>query len=102
MVTIFNKSNRPIGIGKQSVLPDREIKVKDKEVFCEVFDENGAPTGKKQILPGLKALEMIGFVTIKVDEEPKPEPKPEEEKKAEEPVAEEKPKAKKGRKPKEE
>ena len=101
MVTIFNKSNRPIGIGKQSVLPDKEIKVKDKEAFCEVFDENGAPTGKKQILPGLKALEMIGFVTITVEEEPSPEPK-KAEKKAEETSAEEKPKAKRGRKPKEE
>ena len=101
MVTIFNKSNRPIGIGKQSVLPDKEIKVKDKEAFCEVFDENGAPTGKKQILPGLKALEMIGFVTIKVEEEPSPEPK-KAEKNVEEPSVEEKPKAKRGRKPKEE
>lgn len=82
MVTIFNKSNRPIGIGKQSVLPDKEIKVKDKEAFCEIFDENGNPTGKKQILPGLKALEIIGFVTITVEEEPKNvEEKPAEEKK---------------------
>lgn len=101
MVTIFNKSNRPIGIGKQSILPDKEITVKDKEVFCEVFDENGNPTGKKQILPGLKALEIIGFVTIKINEEPKDEPKAE--KKADEaPAAEEKPKAKRGRKAKEE
>ena len=94
MVTIFNKSNRPIGIEKMSVLPDKELKIKDKLAYCEVFDENGNPTGKKQLLPGLVALKNIGFIDIK--EEPDEQPKVEEDK------AEEKPKAKRGRKPKEE
>ena len=98
MVTIFNKSNRPIGIEKMSVLPDKELKIKDKIAYCEVFDENGNPTGKKQLLPGLVALQNIGFITIKEE----PDDKPKEEKKVEENAETEKPKAKRGRKPKEE
>lgn len=72
MVTIYNKSNRPIGIAGQSVLPTKEIKVKDRDVYCAVFDENGVDTGKKEILPGLTAMEIAGFITIKPDVEAKP------------------------------
>lgn len=72
MVTIYNKSNRPIGIAGQSVLPTQEIKVKDKDVYCAVFDENGVDTGKKGFLPGLTAMQLAGFITIKVEEEAKP------------------------------
>ena len=72
MVIIFNKSNRPIGIAGQSVLPDQEIRVKDKDAYCAVFDEHGEDTGEKQLLPGLKALEGMKFVTIRVEEEAKP------------------------------
>lgn len=81
MIIVFNKSNRPIGIAGQSVLPDREIKVKDKDAYCAVFDENGHDTGKKALLPGLKALENRGFVSIRaIDEKPVEEPvKPQEE-----------------------
>ena len=89
MVIIFNKSNRPIGVAGQSVLPDKEIRVKDKDVFCEVFDEHGNPTGEKKLLPGLKAIEQIGFVTIRVEEEAKPK-KPAKVEKVEEAVGEEK------------
>jgi len=77
MIVVFNKSNRPIGIAGKSVLPDREINVQDKDAYCAVFDENGRDTGKKALLPGLKALENRGFVSIRVLEE----------KPAEEPVA---------------
>lgn len=97
MVTIINKSNRPIGVAGQSVLPDKEIQVKDKFVYCDIFDENGLATGEKQLLPGLVALKIAGHVEIR-EELPKVETKVEP--KAEE--VEEKPKAKKGRKPKEE
>lgn len=82
MVIIFNKSNRPIGIAGQSVLPDKEIRVKDKDVYCEVVDEEGNATGEKKLIPGLKALEIRGFVTIReVEEAKKEEPKEEEPKK---------------------
>lgn len=97
MVTIINKSNRPIGVAGQSVLPDKEIQVKDKFVYCDIFDENGLATGEKQLLPGLVALKIAGHVEIREElrkVETKVEPKAEE--------VEEKPKAKKGRKPKEE
>lgn len=91
MVTILNKSNRPIGVAGQSVLPDKEIKVQDKLVYCAVFDEDGNNTGKKQLLPGLIALKEGGFINILEEkEEPKVQVKEE--------VAEEKPKAKKARK----
>ena len=83
MVIVFNKSNRPIGIAGQSVLPDKEINVKDKDAYCAVFDENGKDTGKKMIIPGLKALEIRGFITIREIEE-KPVEKPVEEEKVEE------------------
>ena len=87
MVTVFNKSNRPIGIGGKSVLPDKEMIVQDKDAYCDVFDEHGNDTGKKMILPGLKALEIRGYITIREEkkEEPKVEPKEEP---AEEPVVE--------------
>lgn len=86
MVIIFNKSNRPIGIAGQSVLPDKEIRVKDKDAYCEVVDEEGNATGEKKLIPGLKALEIRGFVTIREveeakKEEPKEEPKEEAPKK---------------------
>ena len=74
MVVVINKSNRPIGIAGQSVLPDKEITIKDKDAYCAVFDEDGKDTGKKQIIPGLKALERRGHVVIReVDETPKAE-----------------------------
>lgn len=95
MVTIFNKSNRPIGVANQSVLPDKEIKVKDKFVYCEVFDENGAPTGEKMLLPGLVVLVNMGFVTVKEEKEEVAKP-------VEKEPVEEKPKTKKTRKAKEE
>ena len=79
MITIYNKSNRPIGIAGLSVLPSKEIKVKDRDAYCTVFDEYGKDTGKREILPGLKALEQVGFITIRVDAEA-------EQTKAEEPV----------------
>ena len=72
MIIVFNKANRPIGIAGQSVLPDKEIQVKDKDAYCAVFDENGEDTGEKVIIPGLKALEMRGFISIREVEEPKP------------------------------
>lgn len=72
MVTIFNKSNRPIGVAGQSVLPSKEIKIKDKDAYCSVFDENGKNTGNRELLPGLVALEQVGFITIKIEEEVKP------------------------------
>lgn len=65
MITIYNKSNKPIGIGKQFCLPGDEMQVQDRDAYCEIFDEYGKPTGKKQILPGLRAIEMQGFITIK-------------------------------------
>ena len=95
MVTIYNKSNRPVGIGKQFCLPDKEMQVQDKDAYCSVFDEDGNDTGKKVILPGLKAMEGFGLITIK--EEPKEPEKPSEpvkepvEEAAEEPVEEKKP-----------
>lgn len=78
MVIIFNKSNRPIGIAGQSVLPDKEIRVKDKDAYCDVYDEEGNKTSGKKLLPGLKILETKGFITIRVEEEKKVEPKVEE------------------------
>jgi len=83
MVIIFNKSNRPIGIAGQSVLPDREIRVKDKDAYCDMYDEEGKKVLGKKILPGLKILEMKGFITIRVEEEKKEEPVAAEEPKAE-------------------
>ena len=74
MVTILNKSNRPIGVAGQSVLPDKEIVVKDKLVYCDVCDENGVPTGEKQLLPGLRAL--VGMKFVEVREEPEQVKKP--------------------------
>lgn len=110
MVTIYNKSNRPIGIAGQSVLPTKEIRVKDRDVYCAVYDENGVDTGKKEILPGLTAMEIAGFITIKPDEEAKPvakveaavEKPAEVEKAVEVEAAEDKPKRKYGKKKTEE
>ena len=85
MVTITNKSNKPVGvIGGQFCLPDQKIVLKDKEALCDVYDEEGVATGEKQVLPGLKAMECRGYITIEVKEdEPKKAAKVE---KAEEPV----------------
>lgn len=86
MISVFNKSNRPIGIAGQSVLPDKEITVKDKDAYCAVFDEYGNDTGKKAIVPGLIALQTKGYVTIRVIDEA-PAEKSEEEKAAEKKAA---------------
>jgi len=86
MVIIFNKSNRPIGVAGQSVLPDREIRVKDKDAYCAVFDEDGNETGEKQIIPGLAILEQKNMVSIRFEEEKKATKKVE--KKEAEPEAE--------------
>ena len=96
MVIILNKSNRPIGIAGQSVLPDKEIKVQDKHAYCDVYDEDGVATGERQLLPGLVALQLRGHIVITEEKKEKPV-----EEKAEEP-AEDKPKTKKTRKSKEE
>ena len=69
MVVVFNKSNRPIGIAGQSVLPDKEIKVKDKDAYCLVYDEDGNATGERKIIPGLAILEQKGMVTLRFEEE---------------------------------
>jgi len=91
MVIIFNKANRPIGVAGQSVLPNREIRVKDRDAYCAVYDEHGNDTGKKKLLPGLKALETIGFVTIRVEEEAKPAQKEKPTVEEAKPVVEENP-----------
>ena len=80
MVTIINKSNKPVGvIGGLFCLPDQKLVLKDKDAYCAVFDEDGNDTGKKMILPGLKALEGRGYISIEVQEEkPKEEPTEEE------------------------
>ena len=98
MVTVFNKSNRPLGIAGVSILPDKEVKIKDKDAYCDVYDENGAPTGKRVLLPGLVALKNMNFVTIKEEsEEPvqKQEEAPVEEAPVEAAVEEKKTTAKK-------
>jgi len=87
MVTIINKSNRPIGvIGGQFCLPDQKITIKDKDAYCDVFDENDVRTGEKTLLPGLKALKGRGFIEIIEGSAEKPAPVVEE--KVEEPVEE--------------
>ena len=89
MVTIYNKSNKPIGVGKQFCLPLQEMQIQDRDAYCEVFDERGKPTGKKVILPGLRAIEMQGFITIKEQKEAKVEKAPAVEEVAETPAVEE-------------
>ena len=84
MVTIYNKSNRPVGVGKQFILPDQKMKIQDKDAYCSVFDEDGNDTGKKMILPGLKAME--GFGLINIEEEKAVEPVVESVKEAAEPA----------------
>lgn len=86
MVTIYNKSNRPIGVAGQSVLPDREIKIQDKFAYCDAYDEDGVATGERVLLPGLVALKNMKFVDIHEEkevaahkEEPKADPVPENE-----------------------
>jgi len=82
MVTITNKTNKPVGIiGGQYCLPDQKIVLKDKEVFCDVYDEDGNLTGEKMILPGLKAMEIRKYIEIEIKEDAP--------KKVEEPVVEE-------------
>ena len=85
MVTIYNKSNRPIGVAGQSVLPDREIKIQDKFAYCDTYDEDGFATGERALLPGLVALKNMKFVDIREEkevvahkEEPKADPIPED------------------------
>lgn len=73
MVTIYNKSKKPVGIGKQFCLPGDEMQVQDKDAYCAVFDEYGKDTGKKQFLPGLQAMERMGLITIKAEEAAKVE-----------------------------
>jgi len=86
MVTIINKSNKPVGvIGGLFCLPDQRLVLKDKDAYCAVFDEDGNDTGKKMLLPGLKAMEGRGYIEIQVEED---KPK----KVVEEAPAEEKPK----------
>lgn len=75
MVYVYNKSNRPIGVAGKAILPDKELALKDKEVYCDIYDEEGNPTGERQIIPGLKALEMNGVCNVKIEEEKKVEPK---------------------------
>lgn len=73
MVIIKNISNKPVGlIGGQVCLPNQSIEVKDKDVMCDVFDEDDRRTGEKQILPGLKTMERRGFITIEVKQEAAP------------------------------
>ena len=102
MVIIYNKANRPIGIANQSVLPLKEIKLQDKHAYCDVYDEDGNPTGERQLLPGLVALETMGFVTIKEEKQAAKKAEPTAEDKSAEDKAEEKveEKPKKGRKSK--
>lgn len=72
MVIITNISNKPVGlIGGQVCLPGDFIEIKDKDAYCDVFDEDGKNTGEKQILPGLKVMERRKFITIReVKDEP--------------------------------
>ena len=77
MVKVFNKSNRPLGVAGKAILPDQEVAFKDKEVFCEVYDEDGFSTGERQIIPGLRILEIRGLCNIKIEEEKKVEKKTE-------------------------
>lgn len=87
MVIIKNISNKPVGlIGGQVCLPNAEVEIKDKDVMCDVFDEDDNRTGEKQILPGLKVMERRGFITIRVEKEPEVVKEKKEEKKEEEPV----------------
>lgn len=67
MVKIYNKSNRPLGIAGKAVLPDQELVLKDKDVFCEAYDEDGFSTGEKVLIPGLRALEDHGLCTVKIE-----------------------------------
>ena len=86
MVTIYNKSKKPVGVGKQYCLPGDEMHVQDKDAYCKIFDEYGKDTGKKQILPGLQAMERMGLITIKAEKAAKAEKAPVVD--AEEPAAE--------------
>ena len=82
---ITNKTNKPVGIiGGQYCLPDQKIVLKDKEVFCDVYDEDGNLTGEKMILPGLRAMEIRKYIEIEIKEDA-----PKKVEKAEEPVVEE-------------
>ncbi len=84
MVIINNISSKPVGlIGGQVCLPGDFIEIKDKEAYCDVFDEDGKNTGEKQILPGLKVMERRKFITIR---EVKDEPVKAKEEVKEEPV----------------
>ena len=84
MVTIINKTNKPVGIiGGQYCLPDQKIVLKDKDVFCDVYDEDGVNTGEKMLLPGLKAMELRGYISIDVQED-KPKVSKQQKAKAEE------------------
>lgn len=79
MVIITNISNKPVGIiGGEVCLPNKSIVVKDKDAMCDVFDENNKRTGKRKILPGLKAMENVGYIRIEVKEDEKPEEPAEE------------------------
>ena len=92
MVIITNISNKPVGlIGSQVCLPNEKIEVKDKEAYCDVFDEDGNRTGEKQILPGLKVMERNKLIIIEVkQDEPEKKVKKEVAKEGEEAPVEEK------------
>lgn len=76
MVIIRNISNKPVGvIGGNVCLPNEKFELKDKDAFCDVFDEDGIRTGEKMILPGLKAMEKIGYISIEVVKEKVEKPK---------------------------
>ena len=95
MVIIRNISNKPVGvIGGAVCLPNEKFELKDKDAFCDVFDEDGNKTGEKMILPGLKAMEKIGYITLDIVEE-KVAKKVAEENAVEEEVPVKKPRAKK-------
>lgn len=54
-----------IGFGTVILQPDEEKTIPDSLAYVDETDEEGRPTGKKVILPALKAQEKIGAITIK-------------------------------------
>ena len=61
---------RVIGIHKDiSLNPGEEKYIPDELVYIDEVDSFGRPTGKKSVLPALRAQERIGLIAIR--EEPK-------------------------------
>lgn len=59
------KTPKIIGVGTQWLQPGEEKMIADAICLVAEFDDEGRPTGKKVVLPSLRAQERLGQISIR-------------------------------------